>query len=160
VSSSRIAFITIIVLVAAFLLNSLYYMYYHKETVAVITDIQMTNRFTLFLPVDRYAVTLISTEEHFQPQKSISGRILLNGNHLSSFDFCKSDINIGSLPESSTLDRRPNKPYPETHDILGYYYLRKICDFRIEDRNPCTLEIVFDSVQDNIFLKIETYMMK
>lgn len=135
-------------------------MYYYKETIAFITNIDMENKFTLFLPVDRYAVTLISTEQHFQTKKSISGKIFLNGKHLSTFNFYESDINIGPVTESNSNNRHPHKLFPETHDIPGYYYLKKICVFSVENPNPYTLEIAFDSVSDNVLLKIETYLRK
>lgn len=140
--------------------NAIYYMYYYKETVALIANINMENKFTLFLPVDRYAVTLVSTEQYFQTEKSISGKILVNGQHLSTFNVYESDINIGPVTESNISDRRPNKLYPETHNVPGYFYLKQIGVFNIEDHKYCTLEIIFDSVPENVLLKIETYMRK
>ncbi len=141
--------------------NSIYYMYYFKQTVAFITDIDKQNKFTLFLPNDRYAITLVSTDQNFKAQKPISGKIFFNGIQLSTFSFYGSDGNAGENIIMADLSSPPHtQPWPHTHDIAGYYYLRTIGDFHVENRNSCTLEIVFEYVPDNILLKIETYLRK
>ena len=156
-----ILLVLISIIFTTFVFNNAYYMYHVKETVAFITDIEKENDFILFLPIGRYALTIISHEQHLHPQEIFSGKVFLNDNLVSTFHVDMKDIHTDRAIADSYMPKQPiNLLYPETHSIPGYYHVEKIGVINVEDRNYCTVKITLDTQPENLLLKIETYMRK
>jgi hypothetical protein len=158
----KILTLAFIVLYSVNIINTLYYMYYYKETIAFIANIdRKINNFMLFLPIDRYALTFVSDKQFLDEEKTISGTVCINSNILNNFNIDINDKKITNTSTEPIIVNSPfNLPYPDTHNVPGYYHVGKIGSFNIENNNYCKLEIIFDSVPKSIFLKIETYMAK
>lgn len=158
-------FLGLLCVVPSFCSIQLYYLKYCKDTVAVIIPV-CTQELdaTFFLPKGEYVLSVLSGDPSKLSGEEIKGKIAVTSENTDSFSlyYTKHELdwiyeNHDRTPQRASIRR--NMRYPWTHHIKGYYLVDLAGYFSVPDSFHITkLNASFESLPEEIYLKIETFM--